>query len=58
MVSPFGQILDELYVPSHLVPAVGEEMMMCVEGKEGEDLIMTYEKRSYRYGRHGLEVMP
>lgn len=58
VVSPFGQILDELYVPSHLVPAVGEEMMMCVEGKEGEDLIMTYEKRSYRYGRHGLEVIP
>lgn len=57
VVSPFGQILSDIFVPDYLAPEVGGDLTMVVEGKEGEAIIMRHGERRYRYSRYGLEVM-
>ncbi|WP_245956569.1 CRISPR-associated helicase Cas3' [Brockia lithotrophica] len=57
VVSPFGQILREVLIPSHWSPKDRPEIATVEDVREGDEVVLRYGSHRYRYSRFGLELI-
>lgn len=55
LVSPFGQVLQEVVIPGHLAPETPDEILTVEEAHAGRALLRCGDRR-YQYSRYGLEA--